>query len=102
LAHSARPIRAPFRIIRRRVALLVAFCALAIGAAAQAQSPKPVVAKRTASGKPDISGIWQAMSAASFNIEDHAATFGPVAALGAQGAVYRPLSRSATRTTRTA
>ena len=40
-----------------------------------------------AAGKPDISGIWEAMSAAAFNVEDHAATFGPVAALGAQGAV---------------
>src|SRR5215470_3293306 len=88
LACSAGSIRAPFRSPRRLVALLAAVCALTIGAAAHAQSrPKPVVAKRTAAGKPDISGIWEGLSAASFNVEDHAATFGPVAALGAQGAV---------------
>lgn len=88
MAHSAGSTRAPLRIIRQLAALLAAFCALAIGTTAHAQSrPKPIVAKRTAAGKPDISGVWEAMSAASFNVEDHAAAFGPVAALGAQGAV---------------
>jgi len=68
------------------IALAAAACSLA--GAAQAQSaPKPIVAKRTAAGKPDISGVWEALSAAYWNLEDHAATFGPVAALGAQGAV---------------
>ena len=67
------------------IALAAAACSLA--GAAQAQSaPKPIVAKRTAAGKPDISGVWEALSAAYWNLEDHAATFGPVAALGAQGA----------------
>ena len=88
MTQRARSIRAPFGATQRLVALVAACCALTVGAAAHAQSrPKPVVAKRTAAGKPDISGIWEAMSAASFNVEDHAATFGPVAALGAQGAV---------------
>ena len=68
------------------IALAAAACSLA--GAAQAQSaPKPIVAKRTAAGKPDISGVWETLSAAYWNLEDHAATFGPVAALGAQGAV---------------
>ena len=67
------------------IALAAAACSLA--GAAQAQSaPKPIVAKRTAAGRPDISGVWEALSAAYWNLEDHAATFGPVAALGAQGA----------------
>ena len=70
------------------VALAVAACSLVDGPAALAQSaPKPIVAKRTAAGKPNISGVWEALSAAYWNVEDHAATFGPVAALGAQGAV---------------
>lgn len=89
MAHSDRSVAAPRRSTRRLLALLAAACcALAATPAALAQSaPKPVVAKRTAAGKPDISGIWEALSSASFNVEDHAATFGPVAALGAQGAV---------------
>lgn len=42
---------------------------------------------RTAEGKPDLSGIWQAAnSAANWNIETHAAAAGPPA-LGALGAI---------------
>ncbi|HVS23275.1 MAG TPA: hypothetical protein VMU03_06080 [Gammaproteobacteria bacterium] len=84
-ATAARASRAR-TTARLFVALAAAACSLA--GAAQAQSaPKPIVAKRTATGKPDISGVWEALSAAYWNLEDHAATFGPVAALGAQGAV---------------
>ena len=32
---------------------------------------------RTPSGKPDFSGIWQAMTKAHFDIEPHAAAYGP-------------------------
>ncbi len=32
---------------------------------------------RTPSGKPDLSGIWQAMTTAHYNIEPHAASYGP-------------------------
>ena len=32
---------------------------------------------RTPSGKPDFSGIWQAMTTAHFNVEPHAAMEGP-------------------------
>jgi hypothetical protein len=88
LAHSAGSLRAPLGGARFLVAFVAACCALLVGATAHAQSaPKPAVAKRTAAGKPDISGIWEALGAAAWNVEDHAATFGPVAALGAQGAV---------------
>jgi hypothetical protein len=63
----------------------------AIGAATEPavaqDAPKPIVGARTKAGKPDLSGIWQALNAASYDVEDHAATFGPVASLGAQGAV---------------
>jgi hypothetical protein len=33
---------------------------------------------RTPGGKPDFSGIWQAMTSAHYNIEPHAAEYGPV------------------------
>jgi len=38
---------------------------------------------RTADGKPDLNGIWQALNTANWDLEDHAARSGPVVALGA-------------------
>jgi len=40
-------------------------------------------APRTADGKPNLNGIWQALNAANWDIQDHAARQGPVVALGA-------------------
>src|SRR5262245_8739602 len=47
----------------------------------QVQSYK--AAARTADGKPDLNGIWQAINTANWDIQDHAARMGPVAGLGA-------------------
>ena len=44
-------------------------------------------APRTADGKPDLNGIWQAVNTADWNLEDHAARSGPVVAMGALGAI---------------
>jgi hypothetical protein len=38
---------------------------------------------RTADGKPDLNGTWQAINTANWDIQDHAARQGPVLALGA-------------------
>jgi len=46
----------------------------------QVQTYEP---RRTADGKPDLNGIWQALNTANWDIEDHAARAGPVPALGA-------------------
>ena len=46
----------------------------------QTQAARP---GRTADGKPDMNGIWQAMNSANWDIQDHAAKQGPIVALGA-------------------
>ena len=38
---------------------------------------------KTADGKPDFTGIWQAMNTANWDIQAHEAKKGPVVALGA-------------------
>jgi hypothetical protein len=56
---------------------------LSVTAVAFAQAPTAYKAPRTADGKPDLNGIWQAMNTANWNIQDHAAAAGPLPALGA-------------------
>ncbi|MEC8331587.1 MAG: hypothetical protein VXZ69_04545, partial [Pseudomonadota bacterium] len=33
---------------------------------------------RTADGRPDFNGIWQAINTANWDVEPHAASFGPL------------------------
>jgi hypothetical protein len=60
--------------------LVILLCMGMIATVAQAQTYK---APRTADGKPDLNGIWQAVNTANWDIQDHPARMGPVAALGA-------------------
>src|ERR1044071_5876404 len=46
-----------------------------------------VVLSETPSAKPNLSGIWQALNEANWNVEPHVATQGALDTLGAIGAV---------------
>jgi hypothetical protein len=57
----------------------LAVSAFAVGAAiwfAQAPTLAQASTKRTADGKPDFNGVWQANNAASWNLEDHTGEWG--------------------------
>src|SRR5262249_3834473 len=50
--------------------------------APQAAAPRADGVRRTPDGKPDLSGIWQAMNAADWNIQNHSAEKGVPAGRG--------------------
>jgi hypothetical protein len=51
------------------------------------QARAPYRAPRAPDGKPNLNGIWQAMNAANWDVEDHSARQGPAVALGASFSV---------------
>jgi hypothetical protein len=81
--------RAIFRSIKASIGTSVGASAraatvfLCIGAAATAGRAQAYKAPRTADGKPDLNGIWEALNTANWDLQDHAAKMGPVVALGA-------------------
>jgi len=60
----------------RAVLAPVILVLLAFASAASAQAPASTAIPRTADGKPDFSGIWQTLTTASWDIQDHAAQEG--------------------------
>jgi hypothetical protein len=55
-----------------------------VSSKAQAPAAQAYRAPRTADGKPNLNGIWQALNEANWDLEPHAAAQGTVLALGAQ------------------
>src|SRR5213593_2563192 len=65
------------------VAIGIVFLAGILGVA-QNQAPAAAYrAPRTADGKPNLNGIWQALNTANWDLQAHAAAKGPVFQLGA-------------------
>jgi hypothetical protein len=60
-----------------RLLVILATCSLTISLAAPPASQTPL--PRTADGKPNLEGIWQASSTAAADLEDHAARFNMLA-----------------------
>jgi hypothetical protein len=56
-------------------------------AAPRPAAPAAARVPRTADGKPNLNGIWQAMVGSNWNLEDHGASAGPFFQEGAVGAI---------------
>ena len=77
--------RSPFAIAAWAVAL-------SLPVAPAAGQTSVYKAPRTADGKPNLNGVWQAMNTANWDIQGHAAAAGPLPQLGALGAIPPGLS----------
>src|SRR5579864_3274571 len=67
-------------------AAAVLVTALHLGATPAARAAEPYKAPRTADGKADLNGVWQAVNTANWDLQEHVARTGLVVALGAVGA----------------
>jgi hypothetical protein len=74
------------------VAAAVLMTALQLSLIPAASGAEAYKAPRTADGKADLNGIWQALNTANWDLQEHAARPGLVVALGAAGAVPAGLS----------
>jgi len=84
--------------MRKLIVSAIILAALAVAVAVLLPGAVPTTAReegavsRTADGKPNLNGIWQAVGTANWDLEDHSARTGAMIPLGAVGAV--PAGRS--------
>ena len=65
----------------------VLLAVLVVGAALNSAYAQIARIPRMPDGKPNLTGLWQAITMANWNIEDHSAQDGPFFQLGAIGAI---------------
>ena len=76
-----------FRVIPALAAVLItSWIGVPLTAQRGAPATAPVRPARTADGHPNLSGIWQALGTAHWNLEDHSASAGQLFQMGAVGA----------------
>jgi hypothetical protein len=80
-------MRNPLRGARFAIAAAALITALQLGVMPNASGAEAYKAPRTADGKADLNGIWQALNTANWDLQEHAARAGQVVALGAVGGV---------------
>src|SRR5215510_3676558 len=69
--------------LRNVIVASVAACVVLLVATLGAAQAPAYRAPRTADGKPNLNGIWQANNTANWDLQGHAAAKGPVFSLGA-------------------
>ena len=67
----------------RRLLIACPLLAAALALSCAQQQPQAFKAPRTPDNTPDLSGIWQAINTANWDIEPHEARMGPVVSLAA-------------------
>src|SRR5215217_5571789 len=75
------------RVMHRTIGTLVAAAAVIIGVSVDvaAQAPPnmpPYTPPKLANGQPDISGIWEVLNTAAWDLQDHGASIGVPAGRG--------------------